>query len=118
MVSIETGGEKVRYVERCTKCGWIDPVALDGWADNAIKEAMAKRAQNIAVAAGTEPFAFVQRPGEELTFEEILFQALGAASTCWVGGTGDLEFDGSRAKSIGMATMAELRAHEERVRAG
>lgn len=107
MVS-RSAGQKVRWVEICSLCGWIDGAALDGWADNAIKESLSARAARMAVAAETQPFAFVQSSGEDLTLEEILFQALGAASMCWVGGTGELEFDSTRAKEIGLAVVSEV----------
>ena len=107
MVSIRTG-EKVRWVERCSLCGWIDGAALDGWADNAIKEAMTQRAKRIAVAAETQPFAFVQQTGEDLTLNEILFQALGAASVCWENPGAAGVFDSSRAKMVGEALTREV----------
>jgi hypothetical protein len=107
MVS-HSAGEKVRWVERCSLCGWIDAAALDGWVDHAIKEQMTKRAQRIALAAESEPFSFHQSSTEELTLEEVLFQALGAASMCWVGGTGSLEFDSVRASQVGHALLAEV----------
>ena len=107
MVS-RSAGKKVRWVEICSLCGWIDAVALDGWAEAAIKENLSKQAQRIAIASETEPFAFVQATGQDLTLREILFQALGAASVSWVGGTGSLEFDGMRAKTIAIALQAEV----------
>lgn len=110
------GGVLVKSVEICNPCGWINFAALDGYAEAAIKESMDRRAQRIAVAAQTEPFSFVQMPGDELTFEEVVFQALGAASMCWVGGTGSLEFDSTRAKSIGVRLMDELRMHARQER--
>jgi len=80
MVS-HSAGRKVRWVERCQFCGWIDAEALDGWADNAIKESLSARAGRIAVATETEPFAFVQTSTEELPLSEILLQALAAAES-------------------------------------
>lgn len=108
MISVKTDSELVRYVEQCTDCSWIDPASLTWWAENAIKVSMSKRAQRIAIAASQTPFAFIQTSGEDLTLEEIIFQALGAASMCWIGGNGDLEFDSSRAKEIGLAVMREV----------
>lgn len=99
----------IRFVDRCDFCGWIDGAALDRWAESAFKEQLTKRAQNIAVAAETEPFAFVQREGEGLSIEEICFQALGSASMCWIGGTGSAEFDSLRAKAIGEALVREVK---------
>ena len=107
MVS-HSAGQKVRWVEICSLCGWIDAAALDGWADNAIKENLTKRAQRITVAAESQPFVFVQQKGEELTLEEILFQALGAASMCWENVEAAGIFDSSRAKEVGMALLAEV----------
>ena len=110
MISIKLSPDSaVKFVERCTNCGWIDEASLQWWVEDAIKLSTSKRAQRIAIAASQTPFAFVQTAGyEELTLEEILFQALGAASMCWVGGTGDLQFDSSRAKEIGLALMREV----------
>ena len=109
MVSIKLGDDtSVGYVEICTRCNWIDEKSLQWWVDDAIKLSLSKRAQRIAIAASQTPFAFIQTRGEDLTLEEIMFQALGAASMCWVGGTGDLEFDSSRAKEIGLALMREV----------
>lgn len=110
MRSIRTGADKVVYVEQCATCLWIDPASLDWWADNAIKTALSARAQRIAIATETEPFAFVQQQGEALTLIEIVYQALGAASVCWE--HKDLlaagMFDSTRAKAIGDALMAEI----------
>ncbi len=108
MVSL-SAGKAVRFVEICSLCDWIDGEALDGWAENFLKEQLSARAQRIAVAIETEPFAFVQRSDEDLTLEEVIGQALGAASTCWVGGTGDREFDSARAKEVMTALLGEVR---------
>lgn len=109
MVSIRTGGERVMYVEQCVKCQWIDPASLDWWAENAIKLAGSDRAKRIAASASTEPFAFVQQEGEELTLTEILYQALGAASMCWEHPDRAGIFDSTRAKMIGEALEREVR---------
>lgn len=109
MISIKLSPDSaVKFIERCHVCGWIDEASLAWWVEDAIKLSLSKRAQRIAIAASQTPFAFVQTAGDDLTLEEILFQALGAASMCWVGGTGDLEFDSSRAKEIGLALMREV----------
>jgi hypothetical protein len=108
MISVKTGSPKVPYVERCRDCGLIDASSLEWWADNAIKMSLSARAGRMAVATETEPFAFVQSECEELQLIEVLGQALGAASVCWVGGTGPLEFDGTRAKSVFTALLAEV----------
>lgn len=109
MVS-HSAGKKVRWVEICSLCRWIDKDALDGWADNAIKESLSARAQRIAVAIGTEPFAFVQRSDEVLQLDEIVFQALGAASACWENLRDAGVFDSTRAKEVGIALLAEVNA--------
>lgn len=101
------GGKLVRSVEICMGCQWIDFAALDGWAENAIKENLSRRAQRIAVASDTEPFAFVERSDEVLSMSEIAFQALGAASMCWEPRPTGV-FDSTRARSIGEAFMREL----------
>src|SRR4051812_29946605 len=84
MISIKVNSESIPYVERCSHCGWIDGASLEWWGHNIIKTSLSERAGRIALAAETEPFAFVQgSDGEDLTLEEILGQALGAASMCW-----------------------------------
>lgn len=84
MVSL-SAGKKIRWVERCQFCGWIDGDALDGWADNAIKESLTARAGRIAVATETEPFAIVQPSSGELDIREILTQGLAAAFSIGLG---------------------------------
>jgi hypothetical protein len=109
MISVKTASPKVPYVEQCTDCSWIDPASLEWWADSAVKNSLNERARRIAVAADTEPFSFVNSAGApEPDLDEILGQALGAASMCWVGGTGDLEFDSTRAKAIWEALRTEV----------
>jgi hypothetical protein len=108
MLSVKTWSTKVPYVEVCTDCGWIDGASLEWWADNAIKNSLNERARRIAVATETEPFAFVQGSDGDLDLTEILGQALGAASVCWVGGTGPLEFDSVRAARIFTALRGEI----------
>ena len=108
MISVKTGSAKVPYVEQCTDCSFIDATSLEWWADNAIKMSLSARAQRMAVAAESEPFAIVQDSREELAIEEVLGQALGAASMCWVGGTGALEFDGKRAGEVYLVLYREV----------
>jgi len=98
-------GRLVRYVECCNKCGWVDETSLDWWAENAIKNAMPKRAQRIALAADSEPFAFVQSFGEELTLDEILVQALAASAHA---GRGVKEKEAARGAAILNALRAEV----------
>jgi hypothetical protein len=108
MISIKTSSEMVPYVEQCQNCDWIDGASLNWWAENAIKESLSDRAKRIAVATESQPFAFVQNPHEELKLTEVLGQALGAVSVAWVGGTGSLEFDSSRASAIYKALVQEV----------
>lgn len=115
MIAIKMGEDRaVRWVNQCRRCTWIDPVALDGWLEAAFKERMTERAQRIAVASETQPFAFVQRSDEELTLREILYQSLGAASACWENLSKAGQFDSSRAKAIGEALEREVEAAMER----
>lgn len=117
MVSIKMGEDcPVKFIERCHHCGWIDEASLQWWVDDAIKLSNSKRAQRIAVAASNSPFRFVQMPGEELTLEEILFQALGAASMCWATPEDAGEFDSARAKEVGMAVLREVNRALDMVR--
>lgn len=106
MVS-KSAGKLVRWIEQCSLCGWIDNAALDGWAENAVKNALSERAQNIAVSIGTEPFAFVQREGAELTLEDVLLQAF-AAVTAASQGAGDGGYDINRMQQIFARTRGEL----------
>lgn len=108
MVSHSGGGELVKSVDKCSFCGWIDFAALDRWAELAIKNAGSQRAQRIGMAASLEPFTFVQQAGEELALEEILSQALGAASMCWIPRPSTAEFDGSQALRIFQALKHEV----------
>lgn len=50
------------------------------------------------------------------TEDEVLGQMVGAGSTCWVGGTGDAEFDSTQAVQViehGAARLKEIRANED-----
>lgn len=42
------------------------------------------------------------------TIHEVIFQALGAASICWIPDTGDLEFDSTEARHIGSEALERL----------
>ena len=109
MVSIKTSSNGVPYVERCNRCGWIDPVALEFHVTNAIKINATARAQRIAIAAEGQPFRFVQSSGQEdLDLEEILLQALAAAHLYGVEQSANAS-DGQRLTQIFKATMLELR---------
>jgi hypothetical protein len=105
MIAYFGEGKYVRAVEICSSCGWIDFAALDGYAENAIKESLTRRAQQIAVAVDTEPFAFVERFDEVLSLEDIVTQALAAASLL---DAADPKIH-SRGRSIRVALMNEIR---------
>jgi hypothetical protein len=109
MISVKTNSRLVPFVEQCTDCSWIDGASLDWWAEDAIKGALSKRAQRIAVATETEPFAFVQSPSELLTLDEVLIQALAAASArgAELGSKGHAS-DGQRETAILLALRAEI----------
>lgn len=53
-------------------------------------------------------FAFEAREGEPLTIESAVFQALGAASTCWENLEAAGVFDSTRCKEIGDALVEWL----------
>lgn len=104
-----TGGKLIRMISQCIHCDLVDGAALDRWAEQAYKEQMNQRAQQIALAAGTEPFAFVQQTGQELTLEDVLLQALGAASahSAEMADTGQRS-DGKRETAIYKGLLAEV----------
>lgn len=110
MQSIKVNSKEIRYVERCRVCGWIDGMSLSWWAEDAIKQSGSKLAQRISVATQSDPFRFVQGSREDLTLDEILGQALGAASVCW--SKEDLmssgTFNSIRAQQIWTALRAEI----------
>lgn len=108
LMDIMTGASMIPLVSRCQVCGWIDTTALDASGESLLLRSTSERAARMAVTIESEPFAFTQQFGEELPLREILYQALGAASMCWVGGTGALEFDSTRAKAIGQALEREV----------
>lgn len=56
-----------------------------------------------------EPFQFQVAEGEEPTLETFVFQALGAASSCWSNLSGAGTFDSTRAKEIGDVLCATIR---------
>lgn len=45
---------------------------------------------------------------EDLSLAEWIGQAIGRASTCWVGGTGALEFDGSSARAVAFGLVEHI----------
>lgn len=65
----------------------------------------------------TKSFDFQVGENGELTLEEAVFQALGAASVCWSESpTG--EFDSERAKAIGDRLVGWINTHVEQVQTG
>lgn len=105
----QTGGKLIRSISLCAECFAVDGAALDRWAEQSFKEQMNRRSQQIALAAGTEPFAFVQATGQDLTLEDVLLQALGAATTLGaeLGATGHAS-TGQRETAIYKALLAEV----------
>ena len=59
-------------------------------------------------------FDFTKNSNDELTIDEAVFQAIGAASVCWENMEGAGIFDSDRAKDIGDKLLAfiELKATE------
>lgn len=55
-----------------------------------------------------EPWSFTVHPDEPWTLRQAVGQALGGASTCWVGGTGSQEFDSTRAGHIVDLLLKEI----------
>lgn len=108
MISVRTNSRLVPFVEQCTDCSWIDGTSLDWWAEDASKRALSDRAQRIAVATETEPFAFVQSTGQRLELDEVLLQALAAASMCWESVASAGKFEDQRAGDILVALRAEV----------
>lgn len=43
------------------------------------------------------------------TVEQLIYQTVGAASVCWVGGTGDRVFDDKEARETAEAALARLK---------
>jgi hypothetical protein len=111
MFSVKTNSSKVPFVEICARtetCGWIDGASLDWWADNAVKSSLTARAGRIAVASETNPFQFVQGSDQDLTLQEILGQALGAASMCWDPKPESQVFESTRAAQVYRALQREV----------
>lgn len=58
------------------------------------------------------PFTFIRREGEQLSIAEAIGQALGAASTCWIGEVNsNAEFDSARASHIGDVLLGFVNAN-------
>jgi hypothetical protein len=77
---IHIDSKLVPVIRQCTRCGWVDPAALDRIAEDSMKRAMPASAQRAAMAASGTPFAFVVQRGKDLTIEEGLQQAFTAVS--------------------------------------
>lgn len=91
-----TAGQRVRFVEFCQFCGWINGEALDAYAESAVKESLTARAGRIAVATETEPFSIVQPSSGDVSLREILTQGLAAAYSAGLSG----EFSDPRMRRI------------------
>ena len=100
MMEVRTGSERIRVALQCTRCGYLDPATLDRWAENAVKESLTASQARTALAIDGEPFTFVRSSEEDVSLEEALGQALGAASMCWSDIEAAGEFNSSRAKRI------------------
>lgn len=61
------------------------------------------------------PFNFAERTDRELGLEDVVFQALGGASTCWSSIEDAGVFDSNRAKEIGDLLVEWLRKHPESI---
>jgi hypothetical protein len=108
-----TAGQRVRFVEFCSFCGWINGAALDGYAESAIKEALTQRAQRIAVATETQPFAIVQPSSGDVSLREVLTQGLAAAYSVGL----SQAFDDVRMRQILDILQGEVERHVRMERA-
>lgn len=100
MGTIDTGSNLVPKFMQCSRCGWVDPASLDAYAELGFKRALNKTEQRTAMAISGEPFTFVRGSERDITLDEAIGQALGAASMCWEKPESAGAFDGSRAKQI------------------
>jgi hypothetical protein len=100
ILSIETGAQLVSRINQCSRCGWVDPVYLDAYAELGYKRRLNKIEQRTAMAISGEPFTFVRSSESDVTLDEALGQALGAASMCWERPEDAGTFDMARAKQI------------------
>jgi hypothetical protein len=100
MLSVETGASLVSRINQCTRCGWVDPVYLDAYAELGYKRRLNKIEQRTAMAISGEPFTFVRSSEADVTLDEALGQALGAASMCWEHPEKAGTFNDQRAKRI------------------
>lgn len=69
-----------------------------------------------AIEEPPEPFVWLAKGLNEGKLTEVVGQSVGAASMCWVGGTGDREFDSARASAIVEGLMAYLSDYMDNVR--
>jgi phage gp29-like protein len=106
----QTGANLIREVTQCSRCGWVDPAALDRWAEQALKESMDSISQRMALAASGEPFTFVESSAEPLSLKEALGQALAAASML------DKPIDPAKARRIYEQLNAFIREAQEGLR--
>ena len=60
--------------------------------------------------ADVAPFEFYREDDGSLSLDSAVFQALGAASTCWESLAGADIFDSTRAKEIGDTLLAFIRS--------
>lgn len=97
---VPTGSKLVATIEQCTRCGWVDPASLDRAAEIGYKRSLTKIEQRTAMAISGEPFTFVRSSDEDITLDEALGQALGAASMCWERPEDAGTFNSVRAKRI------------------
>ena len=82
MMRIRTGSEIVKFVEQCTRCGYLDPASLDRAAEDWYKRRQAGEgsAMRTSLAISGDPFTFVRSSKADITLDEALGQALGAAA--------------------------------------
>jgi hypothetical protein len=97
----DSPGDRIRFVD--------DPEALMiGWFANAIETAI-ETANTHSESSSPESFEFSREPDGTLPLRSAVYQALGAASTCWIGyGWQSDAFDSVRAQEIGEALMCEI----------
>jgi hypothetical protein len=100
VASIETGAQLVSRINQCTRCGWVDPVYLDAYAELGYKRRLSKVEQRTAMAISGEPFTFIRSSERDVTLDEALAQALGAASLCWDPQPDAVTFQSARAHRI------------------
>lgn len=99
---VETGSGIIKTVEQCSRCGWIDPASLDRAAEDWYKRRQAGSGAEMrtAMAISGEPFTFVRSSEADITLDEAIGQALGAASMCWEHPERAGTFNSSRAARI------------------